>query len=62
MSFIQVYSQGDAVISGRIIELSTKEPIPFANIILLEDKSNKMITGTITENDGRFVLNKVIIF
>lgn len=52
---IQAYSQ-NAVISGRVIEESTKNPIPFANVILLEDKGDKVLTGTITENDGRFVL------
>jgi outer membrane receptor protein involved in Fe transport len=52
---IQAYSQ-NAVISGRVIEESTKNPIPFANVILLADKGDKALTGTITENDGRFVL------
>jgi outer membrane receptor protein involved in Fe transport len=51
----QLYSQ-NAVISGRVIEQSTKNPIPFANVMLLADKSDKMLTGTITESDGRFVL------
>ena len=52
---IQAYSQ-NAVISGRVIEQSTKNPIPFANVILLADKSDKVLTGIITEDDGRFVL------
>lgn len=35
---IHAYSQ-NAVISGRVIEQSTKNPIPFVNVILLADKS-----------------------
>ena len=56
---LQGYSQGNAVISGRVIEQSNKSPIPYANIILSSDKNDEMLTGTITETDGRFVLNGV---
>ncbi len=55
----QGYSQGNAIISGRVIEQSTNDPIPFANVTLSSDKSDEMLTGTITENDGRFVINGV---
>ena len=56
---LQIYSQGKAVISGKVIEQSTKEPVPFANVLLLEDKSDKMIIGIITESDGHFVLKGI---
>lgn len=59
ISTLQIYSQGKAVISGRVIEQSTKEPIPFANVLLLEDKSDKMIIGIITEIDGHFILKGI---
>jgi len=56
---LQAYSQGNATVSGRVVEQSTKNPIPFANVILLFDKNDKMLTGTITENDGRFVIKGI---
>tara|TARA_R110002050_G_scaffold300803_1_gene472961 strand:+ start:2891 stop:5308 length:2418 start_codon:yes stop_codon:yes gene_type:complete len=57
---LQGYSQGNAIISGKVIEQSTKSPIPFANVMILFDNSDKVLTGTITENDGRFVLKGLI--
>jgi len=56
---LHAYSQGNATVSGRVVEQSTKNPIPFANVILLSDKNDKMLTGTITENDGRFVIKGI---
>ena len=53
------YSQGTAVISGKVLEQSTKNAIPYANIILSNDKSDKIITGTISDTDGRFVLQGI---
>ncbi|MGV8964552.1 MAG: outer membrane beta-barrel protein [Candidatus Saccharimonadaceae bacterium] len=56
---LQGYSQGNAVISGRVVEQTTKGSIPYANVMLSYEKGDEMVTGTITENDGRFVLNGV---
>lgn len=53
---VQSFAQGDAVISGRVIELSTQNPITFANI-LLTNNNDTTITGTITDEDGRFSIN-----
>ncbi|APY10435.1 TonB-dependent receptor [Seonamhaeicola sp. S2-3] len=50
---IQSYAQGNAVISGRVIELSTKNPIPYANILITND-SDATVTGSITGENGRF--------
>ncbi|WP_050809657.1 TonB-dependent receptor [Ochrovirga pacifica] len=50
---IQSYAQGNATISGRVIELSTKNPIPFANILITND-SDATVTGSITDENGRF--------
>ncbi len=55
---IQAYSQ-NAVISGKVIEQSTKIPIPFANVVLSNKDSEKMVTGTITRDDGRFVVKGI---
>lgn len=52
---IQTYSQ-NAVISGRVVEQSTNNSVPFANVLLLADNSDEMVSGTITEDNGRFVL------
>jgi hypothetical protein len=41
-----------AVIKGKITEHSTKEPVPFAHVIL--EKNNKFIAGTTSDFDGNY--------
>ena len=39
---------------GTVVDLKTKEPLPFVNVIVKED--GKMVTGTSTDFDGNFKL------
>ena len=45
-------SGGSGVISGKIIDKNTKQPIPYVNVAVLED--TKIITGGITQENGTF--------
>jgi iron complex outermembrane receptor protein len=49
---INLFAQG--TIKGKVIDKTTKEPLPFADVHLIELKR-----GTITKNDGTFIINKV---
>ncbi len=53
LSFISFFSYSQFKISG-IVRDSTKV-IEFANVLLI-DKSNKIISGTITDEKGKFLL------
>ncbi len=55
-STIAVFAQGEAVISGRILEKGTGEPLPFATIALHLEGSPEMLTGAITDEEGRFTI------
>lgn len=55
---LQSFSQKNAVISGRILEKNTKNPIPFTNVILLSTNKT-MVTGTITDENGRFSIKGI---
>jgi outer membrane cobalamin receptor len=48
-------SFGPGKIIGTVIESMTEQPIELANVILY-DKNNKQITGTATNDEGRFVV------
>jgi len=45
------------IVEGFIIDSKTEEPIPFANVSLLQ--ANEQIIGTTTDFDGKYVLKPV---
>ena len=51
---LAAFSQNGASLSGRIIDRSSGEPLPFTTITL--NLQDEMISGTIADEDGRFVL------
>lgn len=46
------------VISGKVIDQTTKEPLPYVNIII-KDLANKIITGGITTDNGAFTIKNI---
>jgi len=46
-----------STLKGKLIDKATKEPLPFANVILLQ--SNKVITAAQTDFDGKYVLTAI---
>lgn len=48
-------------INGRIIDKKSKNPLEFANISLINTKSNKIIEGTISANNGKFSMTKILL-
>lgn len=47
------------VISGALVDSVTKEPIEFATVVLLDNKTQKQLNGIVTEPDGTFKLQDV---
>jgi TonB-linked SusC/RagA family outer membrane protein len=54
-SFIEAFPQGKVVIRGRIFDKADKSTIIGANVIEY-DRDNRVITGTVTNVNGDFVL------
>jgi iron complex outermembrane receptor protein len=48
----------DGQVSGRVIDASLNEPLPYVNIVI-KDASDKTITGGITKDDGTFEIDKI---
>ncbi|CAL2103313.1 TonB-dependent receptor [Tenacibaculum sp. 190130A14a] len=46
------------VISGKVIDQTTKEPLPYVNIVV-KDLANKIITGGITTDNGLFTIKNI---
>jgi hypothetical protein len=54
---LQLSAKGDGVISGRLFDNSTIEPLPFARVTL--NAGEKMVTGTVSGDDGRFTIDGI---
>jgi outer membrane receptor protein involved in Fe transport len=52
--------EGYGVITGTLNDAVSDERVEYGNIILLKSSDNKMVTGTITDSKGRFLLEKVL--
>ena len=50
------YAQGDAVISGRVFDATNHEPLAFATVTLNQSADAKLLSGTITNEEGRFTI------
>jgi len=52
-----VFSQAQGSLQGKITDAETKEPIPFANVVL--ESGGKQVGGTSTDIDGRYRISPV---
>ena len=55
--YIPTSAQQAISLSGRVLDQSTNKSIPFATIVLKTENSESIINGTISDEEGRFVLN-----
>ncbi len=46
-------------VKGKVLEYGKKDPIPYANILLLSISDSSQVYGTISEMDGEFEMNNV---
>lgn len=46
------------VITGKVIDNTTKKPLPYVNIVV-KDMANTVITGGITDDDGTFTIKDI---
>jgi hypothetical protein len=51
-------AQSNVTISGIIKDKNTKIILPYVNIVLKNQKDSVFISGTVTNEDGRFYISK----
>lgn len=49
-------AQSEITISGRIIDAGSEEVIPYATVLIKQDTTSDILSGTISDEEGRFVL------
>jgi len=52
-------AQNVATISGRIFDRQSHQPLPYATVVLKQKSDNSFISGTITNENGIFVLENI---
>ncbi len=58
MAFAQPPKLKDGSVSGRVMDASIKQPLPYVNVVV-KDASDNIITGGITSDDGKFKIEKI---
>lgn len=48
----------NGTVYGRVLDANLNEPLPYVNVII-KDNTNKIITGSITNEDGTFNIDKI---
>ncbi len=67
-SFIFVYSQqrqsgegfNGGTITGKVFDSNSKGKIEYANIVVLSKNDSSVTTGTVSDSEGNFTINKVL--
>jgi outer membrane receptor protein involved in Fe transport len=58
--FNNLFSQSIKVkLSGKIVDQTTQEPLPYVNVLIKKSSDSTFVTGSISDEIGLFVLNDV---
>ena len=52
-------AQTNVTVSGIIKDKNTKSVLPFVNVVLKTEKDSSFVSGTVTNEEGRFSLSKI---
>lgn len=49
----------ECILTGQLIDNQTKQKIEYGNVVLFSIRDSSMLAGTISDSDGKFVLDKL---
>ncbi len=53
------YAQEKVIVTGQLFDSETQETLPFANVAINSFDDNVLVTGAITDSDGRFEIQEI---
>jgi len=60
LSLSNVFSQSSSItISGMLKDKTTKTPLSYVNVILKTEPDSSFVTGTVSDDEGRFTLSNI---
>ncbi len=58
-SYLPLRAQNHHAITGTVVELESREPLQYANIVLSKEIDSSFVTGTVTNAEGTFRLENI---
>ncbi len=59
LPFISAGQVKSVTISGHVVDKVSKVSIPFVNVVLKTEKDSSFVTGTVTSDEGRFLISNI---
>lgn len=56
---VQSASKGGNMITGVVLEKETNTPIEYVNISVYQAKTDKFVTGTVSDSNGKFAIQSL---
>lgn len=56
---LSFYAQDKVIVTGQLFDSETQETLPFANVSINSVADNTLVTGAITDIDGRFEIQEI---
>lgn len=53
------FAQNGVTVSGQVKDKNTKSAMPFVNVLIKMEKDSSFISGTVTNEEGRFTINNI---
>ncbi|MBE0647111.1 MAG: TonB-dependent receptor [Bacteroidales bacterium] len=57
--FLMSQSRSPGVVTGRILDAHSQQPVEYANVLLMDTVSGKLVSGNVTDSNGFFRLDNV---
>lgn len=55
----RILAKDEIIVSGRVLDASENQGLPYASVSLKVPGEDQLITGAITEDDGRFIISGI---
>jgi hypothetical protein len=58
-SILTAQNHNTGTITGTVLIESTKSPLEFVNVVVLNQPDSMLVTGAVTDNKGKFEIDNV---
>ena len=59
LSMLNLFSQETVTVSGQLFDADSQESLPFANVAVHSFEDNTLVTGAMTDDNGRFEIQEI---
>ncbi|MGK9368628.1 TonB-dependent receptor domain-containing protein [Melioribacter sp. Ez-97] len=59
LSITQIIAQNGGKLTGQVLDAQTRNPLEFANLVLFNASDSTQYSGTVTDRNGNFLIDKI---